>query len=116
MSSLVADLDVSVPDHRCNGKQKGGHSCSVTRYLRRCDGRNASSREDTKDALDIRSTPLIAAYGLGTAAADEEAGTETECVAVVEYLLTLGADVNAVDVNCETAMHGAAYQNLPKMV
>ncbi len=61
-------------------------------------------------------TPLIAAAGMGTAAADEEAGTEDECLAAVEYLLSLGADVDAVDKNGETAMHGAAYKNLPKMV
>jgi uncharacterized protein len=61
-------------------------------------------------------TPLIAAAGLGCLAPDEEAGTETECVEAVKYLLTLGANVNAVDHNGETAMHGAAYKSLPKVV
>jgi acetyl esterase/lipase len=42
---------------------------------------------------------------------DESAGTEEEAIAAVEYLLQLGADVNAVDGNGETAMHGAAYQS-----
>jgi ankyrin repeat protein len=32
------------------------------------------------------------------------------------YLLTLGADVNAVSLTGETAMHGAAYANFPKVV
>src|SRR6185436_11287504 len=49
-------------------------------------------------------------------APDEEAGTEGEALAAVEYLLTLGLDVNTVDANGETAMHGAAYKSLPKMV
>lgn len=61
-------------------------------------------------------TPLMAAAGIGTHAPTEEAGTEPEALAAVEYLLSLGADVNAVDKNGETAMHGAAYKSLPKMV
>lgn len=61
-------------------------------------------------------TALMAAAGIGCLAPDEEAGTEAECLAAVEYLLTLKADVNVVDKNGETAMHGAAYKSLPKMV
>jgi len=61
-------------------------------------------------------TPLMAAAGIGTLAPTEEAGTEPEALAAVEYLLTLKADVNTVDKNGETAMHGAAYKSLPKMV
>src|SRR4029453_16722067 len=61
-------------------------------------------------------TPLMAAAGIGCLAPDEEAGTEPEALAAVEYLLTLKADVNTVDKNGETAMHGAAYKSLPKMV
>lgn len=61
------------------------------------------------------STPLMAAAGLGCFAPDEEAGTEEECLAACEYLLSLGADVNAVDKKGQTAMHGAAYKSLPKV-
>ncbi|HUS34846.1 MAG TPA: ankyrin repeat domain-containing protein [Verrucomicrobiae bacterium] len=61
-------------------------------------------------------TPLIAAAGLGTLAAGEVAGTEDEVVEVLEWLVKLGADVNAIDKNGETAMHAAAYKNLPKAV
>lgn len=58
-------------------------------------------------------TPLLAAAGVGALGdGDESAGTEEEAIAAVEYLLQLGADINAVDNNGETAMHGAAYQSL----
>lgn len=73
----------------------------------------ADPRLSNKDGC----TPLMAAAGIGTLAPTEEAGTEPECLAAVEYLLSLGCcDVNAVDQNGETAMHGAAYKSLPKMV
>jgi uncharacterized protein len=61
-------------------------------------------------------TPLMAAAGIGCLAPGEEAGTEDEAIEAVKLLLTHGNDVNAVDDNGETAMHGAAYKNLPKVV
>lgn len=60
--------------------------------------------------------PLLAAAGIGTLAPGEEAGTEEEALEAVRLLLKLGANVNVVDRNGETAMHGAAYKSLPKMV
>ncbi len=60
--------------------------------------------------------PLVVAAGFGTQAPGEEAGTEEEMIEVLTYLLKLGADINAVDKNGETAMHGAAYKNAPKVV
>ena len=53
---------------------------------------------------------------LGTANPLEEAGTEAEALEAVQMLLELGADVNAVDSNGDTAMHGAAYGNFPAIV
>jgi ankyrin repeat protein len=62
------------------------------------------------------STPLMAAAGLGCLAPGEEAGTEDEAVEAVKLSLELGNDVNAVDDNGETAVHGAAYKNFPRVV
>jgi ankyrin repeat protein len=63
------------------------------------------------------STPLLAAAGVGALGdGDEAAGTEAQSVAAAKLLLELGADVNAVDDNGETAMHGAAYQSRSALV
>jgi ankyrin repeat protein len=61
-------------------------------------------------------TPLMMAAGLGTNAPIEEAGTEPEALEAVELLLSLGANVNAVNDDGETAMHGAAYGSFPAIV
>jgi ankyrin repeat protein len=61
-------------------------------------------------------TPLLAAAGVGTAEPQEEAGEESEAVEAVKLLLDLGADVNTVDKNGDTAMHGAAYNISPLVV
>jgi uncharacterized protein len=63
-----------------------------------------------------KSTPLMAAAGLGTSDPLEEAGTEDEALEAVKMLLDLGADINAVDSKGDTAMHGAAYGNFPAIV
>ena len=61
-------------------------------------------------------TPVMAAAGIGVRAVGEEAGTEPEVLAALDYLLSLGLDVNAEDRNKETAMHGAAYRCFPKVI
>jgi ankyrin repeat protein len=62
------------------------------------------------------STPLMVAAGLGTNAPGEDPGTEPEVLEAVKVALDLGNDLNAVDKNGETAMHGAAYKHVPSVV
>ena len=61
-------------------------------------------------------TPLMAAAGLGTTEPLEEAGEEVEALEAVKMLLDRGANVNEVDNNGDTAMHGAAYGAYPSVV
>jgi len=61
-------------------------------------------------------TPLMIAAGVGRGAENDEAGTQEEMIEAVRYCIELGMDINAVDKNGETAMHGAAYGQWPEMV
>ena len=58
-------------------------------------------------------TPLMVAAGVGTRSPGEDAGTNAEVLEAVKVAIELGNDVNAVDKNGETAMHGAAYKQVP---
>jgi ankyrin repeat protein len=61
-------------------------------------------------------TPLMVAAGVGTQAPGEDPGTEPEVLDAVTLALQLGNDLNAVDSNGETVMHGAAYKHVPSVV
>ena len=61
-------------------------------------------------------TAPIACAGVGVRAVGEYAGTEPEVMDAIDYLLDLGLDLNTVDDNGETVLHGAAYRNYPLLV
>jgi len=71
---------------------------------------------DTSINNEDDSTPLMAVAGLGTRSPGEDAGTESEVLEALQTALDLGANIDAVDKNGETAMHGAAYKNHPQAV
>jgi len=59
--------------------------------------------------------PLTVAAGVGTKDPGEDPGTESEVLEAVKVALELGGDVNAVDNNGETPIHGAAYKAVPSV-
>jgi ankyrin repeat protein len=61
-------------------------------------------------------TPLLVAAGVGTNSPPEDPGTEAEVVEAIKVALELGNDINAVDKNGESVMHGAAYKQVPAAV
>jgi ankyrin repeat protein len=71
---------------------------------------------DTRLPNQDGATPLIVAAGLGTHSPGEDPGTEAEVLEAVKVALALGNDINAVDNNGNTAMHGAAYKQVPSVV
>ncbi len=71
---------------------------------------------DPLRANDDKTTPLLAAAGVGTQSPGEDPGTDGEALEAVKLTWQLGGDVNAVDKNGETAMHGAAYKHMTSVV
>ena len=67
---------------------------------------------DPKLTTKFGMTPLMAAAGLGTKEEDTTGRkkTEAEAIASIKLCLDAGADVNAVDNQGDTALHGAAQK------
>jgi ankyrin repeat protein len=66
---------------------------------------------DASLTTNAGTTALMAAAGVGIWAPGENPGTYAECLAAMELAHRAGGgDVNAVDKNGETALHGAIYR------
>src|SRR5262245_39666355 len=71
---------------------------------------------DPQQPNDYGTTPLLAAAGVGTNSAEEEPGTEAEILEAVKLVFAHGGNVNDVDKNGNTAMHGAAHKRAPSVI
>src|SRR5262245_35755330 len=71
---------------------------------------------DPKIPNEDGTTPLLAAAGVGTNSPIEEPGTEPEVLEAVKLVLSRGADINTVDKNGDTVMHGAAHKHAPSVI
>jgi ankyrin repeat protein len=66
---------------------------------------------DASLTTDAGTTALMAAAGVGIWAPGENPGTHDECLAAMTLAHDAGGgDVNAIDKNGETALHGAVYR------
>jgi ankyrin repeat protein len=66
---------------------------------------------DARIATSNGTTPLMAAAGVGIWAPGENPGTHEEALAAVKLVFEAGGgDVNAIDKEGETALHGAVYR------
>jgi uncharacterized protein len=61
-------------------------------------------------------TPLMAAAGVGIWRAGENPGNPEEALAAGKLAWELGNDANAVDVNGDTALHGAVHRGADKLI
>jgi ankyrin repeat protein len=61
-------------------------------------------------------TPLMAAAGVGIWQVGESAGSNEEVFAAAKICVEAGNDVNAVDANGDTALHGAAHRGANEIV
>lgn len=61
-------------------------------------------------------TPMMAAAGVGIWHVGESAGTNEEAFEAVKLCFERGNDVNAVDVNGDTALHGAVHRGANEVV
>lgn len=77
-----------------------------------------SKGADPKIPTKFGITPLMAAAGLGTKEEDTTGRkkTEAEAIASIKLCLDTGADVNAVDNQGDTALHGAAQKGYDQVV
>lgn len=65
---------------------------------------------DARLTTNNGTTPMMAAAGVGIWAPGENPGTHEEALAAVRLAFEAGGDVNAIDKEGETALHGAVYR------
>jgi len=71
---------------------------------------------DPSLTTDNGATPMMAAAGVGIWKIGENPGTNEEALEAVRLTWELGNDVNAVDGNGDTALHGAAHRGAAEIV
>jgi ankyrin repeat protein len=75
-----------------------------------------ASGADPSITTEEGATPLMAASGVGIWQVGESAGTNEEAFEAAKICVEAGNDVNAVDANGYTALHGAAHRGANEIV
>jgi len=71
---------------------------------------------DPRQPNEDGTTPLLAAAGVGTNSPLEEPGSEAEVMEAVKLVLGRDGNINTVDKNGDTVMHGAAHKHAPSVI
>jgi ankyrin repeat protein len=71
---------------------------------------------DASITTEEGATPMMAAAGVGIWQIGESAGSNEEAFEAVKLCFELGNDVNVVDANGNTALHGAAHRGANQVV
>src|SRR5262249_50723651 len=99
--------------HRAEHERRHAVPDGLAERGRSADAAAAELGADPRLPNDEGSTPLIVAAGVGTHSPAEDPGSEEEVLEAVKLTLELGNDIDESDSNGNTAMHGAAFKQVP---
>jgi ankyrin repeat protein len=126
MAALIdrgADVNAVTTSAPRDGIRSVGKKIGATPFFFAAKGADAeamrflvSKRADPFKPNDEGTTPLMVAAGVGIWRIGESPGTNEEALEAVKYILSLGGDVTTVDMNGETAVHGAAHRGSPELI
>ena len=123
LAAAGADLDVRQTKEPRDGNRNVLNRLGSTPFLQAAKVADIEMMQlladlgaDPSITTEEGATPLMAAAGVGIWKIGENPGTNGEALAAVELAWELGNDVNAADVNGDTALHGAIHRGAGNIV
>ena len=123
LAAAGADLDVRQTKEPRDGNRNVLNRLGSTPFLQAAKVADVEMMQllvdlgaDPSITTEEGATPLMAASGVGIWKIGENPGTNEEALAAVRLAWELGNDVNAADVNGDTALHGAIHRGADNIV